>query len=177
MSRPDNQELRHLIRDIALQRESHDRRELYWALIHADVLTAVRLDAPEGHITPADLHPLDKAPLAGRAAFGVFTHLKPAEQWQADSATGTALRLERLPFAEALPLLLDAGAGSVFINPSGKYTGELYRHELETCLDAIKKLKARQARHQAVAEQADVASPSPQGWFARLRQRWGQGSD
>ena len=37
-----------------------------------------------------------------------------------------------MAFVDLLPLLLDAGAGSAFVNPAAKFTGELYRHELQT---------------------------------------------
>ena len=168
-----NSDLRSLIRDLALRRESHDRRQLYWALIQSHVWTAVHVDAAPGSIQPGDLHPLDREALGGMASFGVFTHQAAADQWQSDEGEGVPLRLERIEFGDFLPILLAAGAGSLYLNPSAKYSGELYRHELETCLDGYRKLsrRNRQIRAQAVAEpQQEEPTPSKWSrWFGWLR--------
>ena len=71
MSAPENSDLRTLIRDLAMRRESHDRRQLYWALISADVLTPVSVDSAEANIQPGDLHPLDREALGGMASFSL----------------------------------------------------------------------------------------------------------
>lgn len=168
-----NADLRNLIRDLALRRESHDRRQLYWALVQATVLTPVEVDAAPGSIQPGDLHPLDREALGGRASFGVFTHEAAAEQWQNDEGEGVPLRLERIDFGDFLPILLAAGAGSLYLNPSAKYTGELYRHELETCLDGAKKLarRKRQLRRQMASETPHEDPPVSKWsrWFGWLR--------
>jgi len=143
MSASENNDLRTLIRDLAMRRESHDRRQLYWALIKAEVWTPVTVDSAESHIQPADLHPLDREALGGMASFSVFTHDAAASAWQASEGVGVALRLERISFVDFLPLVLDAGAGSLYLNPGSKYSGELYRHELDTCLDGARKIARR----------------------------------
>ena len=175
MTEATNADLRSLIRDLALRRESHDRRQLYWALIKAEILTPVRLAAAPSAIQPADLHPLDREALGGMASFGVFTHQAAADQWQQDEGSGVPLRLERIGFISFLPLLLDAGAGSLYLNPSAKYSGELYRHELETCLEGSRKL-ARRQREVSVEKTAEPepkqeeAPPSKWSrWFGWLR--------
>ena len=168
-----NADLRNLIRDLAMRRESHDRRQLYWALIKAEILTPVRVEAAPSSIQPADLHPLDCEALGGMASFGVFTHQAAAEQWQKEEGEGIPLRLERIGFVDFLPILLSAGAGSLYLNPGAKYSGELYRHELETCLDGARKLsrRNRQTQSNAGAEpQQEQPTPSIWArWFGWLR--------
>ena len=167
-----NADLRGLIRDLAMRRESHDRRQLYWALIQAEVLTPVRVDAAVASIQPADLHPLDREALGGMASFGVFTHQAAADQWQKEEGEGVPLRLERIQFVDFLPVLLGAGAGSLYLNPSAKYSGELYRHELETCLEGSKKLARRNRLNEAATatKPKEKAPPSMWArWFGWLR--------
>jgi hypothetical protein len=163
-----NNELRTMIRDLALRRESHDRRQLYWALIQAQLWTPVRSTSAEGHVQPADLHPLDREALGGLASYGVFTHEQAAEGWQASGTEASGLRLERIRFVDLLPLLIDAGAGSLYINPDSKFSGELYRHELETCLEGARKLAARKTSPKSTTE--DVAPEVPVlGFWGRIR--------
>jgi hypothetical protein len=170
MSEAENNELRTLIRDLAMRRESHDRRQLYWALIKAEVWTPVTLSSAEAHIQPSDLHPLDREALGGLASFSVFTHDAAASAWQTIEGTGVALRLERISFVDLLPIVLDAGAGSLYLNPGSKYSGELYRHELETCLDGARKLARRAVNtpiEDVVPERAE-GEEEPSVW-ARVR--------
>lgn len=171
MSVSENNDLRTLIRDLAMRRESHDRRQLYWALIKAEVWTPVTLDSAESHIQPADLHPLDRDALGGMASFSVFTHEAAAAAWQASEGAGVALRLECLSFVDFLPLVLDAGAGSLYLNPESKYSGELYRHELETCLDGARKLARRTAgsTEEARDPEPEASSGEDGSVWTRLR--------
>jgi len=164
MSAPENNDLRTLIRDLALRRESHDRRQLYWALIKAQVWTPVNVDSAESHLQPADLHPLDREALGGMASFSVFTHEGAAATWQADEGAGIALRLQHISFVDFLPLVLGAGAGSVYLNPSAKYSGELYRHELQTCLDGAEKLARRSVSARSTQASSDDVASSPSLW-------------
>jgi hypothetical protein len=166
----DNTELRQLIRDLAKKRDSHERTKLYWALTNAELLMPVRVDAVEGEVNPGDLHPLNREALGGLASFAVFTHLSAAEAWQSADAEGVPLRLERISFENALNLMLAAGVGSMFINPEAKFTGELYRHELETCRDGIQKLQARQARHEAMSQEEEVVPEV--SWFQKFMARF-----
>lgn len=165
----DNGDIRGMIRDLALKRDSIDRRQLYFALIKAEVWVPVSAKSATGHVSPGDLHPLDREALGGLAAFAFFTHPGAAEGWQKDEAGSEQLRLERMPFVELLPLLLDAGAGSAFINPAAKFTGELYRHELQTILDGAKRLAAR-APVEPPVEPAETPAESPpaRSWWQRL---------
>ena len=165
-----NGELRTLIRDLALRRASHDRRQLYWALIQAQLWTPVRLTSAVGHVQPGDLHPLDCEALGGLASYGVFTHEQAAEGWQASGVAPLGLRLERIRFVDLLPLLIAAGVGSMYINPDAKFSGELYRHELETCLDGARKAEARQAGEKSIPEPVVSAVPAL-GFWGRIR-RW-----
>lgn len=163
-----NGELRTLIRDLALRRESHDRRQLYWALIQAQLWTPVRLTSAVGHVQPGDLHPLDCEALGGLASYGVFTHEQAAEGWQASGVDTSGLRLERIRFVDLLPLLIDAGVGSLYINPDAKFSGELYRHELETCLDGARKVEARQASEKPAPKAVEPVIPVL-GFWGRIR--------
>lgn len=163
-----NSELRTLIRDLALRRESHDRRQLYWALIQAQLWTPVRATSAVGHVQPGDLHPLDCEALGGLASYGVFTHEQAAEGWQASETDTSGLRLERIRFVDLLPLLIGAGVGSLYINPEAKFSGELYRHELETCLDGARKVEARQAGKTPPAESVEPDVPA-HGFWGRIR--------
>jgi len=138
-----NSALRTMVRDLARQRESVDRRQLYYSLIQAVVWTPVTASSAPGHVEAGHLHPLDREGLGGLASFAFFSHEAAAENWQGEDGNEVALRLERIRFVELLPLLLDAGAGSAFINPAAKFSGELYRHELETMLDGARKLARR----------------------------------
>ena len=164
----ENADIRQMIRDLAVKRDSIDRRQLYFALIEAEVWVPVRLESPMGHVTPSDLHPLDREALGGRAAFAFFTHLAAAEAWQTEEGVGEALRVEQMPFVQLLPLLLDAGAGSAFINPVAKFAGEFYRHELETMLDGAKRLAAGERRASVVASKAAAQEESKRAWWRRL---------
>ena len=169
MGQAENADLRSLIRDLAMRRESHDRRQLYWALIQAKILTPVRPDSLASDISPGDLHPLDREALGGMASFAVFTHQDAAEQWQKEEAVGIPLRLERARFVEVLPILLGAGAGSVYLNPASKYSGELYRHELETCLDGAQKLAKRVVQGSTKTEpEASIEEAKPPSLWVRL---------
>ena len=165
----DNSDIRGMIRDLALKRDSIDRRQLYFALIKAEVWVPVSAKSATGHVSPGDLHPLDQEALGGLAAFAFFTHLGAAEGWQGDEAGTEQLRLERMPFVDLLPLLLDAGAGSAFINPAAKFTGELYKHELQTILDGARRLVARaSAASPAEVAEDPVESPVARSWWQRL---------
>lgn len=157
-----------MVRDLAKRRDSIDRRQLYYALIKAVVWTPVSASSASGHIEPGDLHPLDCEGLAGRASFAFFSHEAAAETWQDEEGQGASLRLERIEFVDLLPLLLGAGAGSAYINPAGKFTGEFYRHELETMLDGARKLANRSAV--VVKPQPEEAS-QPTFW-QRIRGWW-----
>ena len=162
MTEPENADLRSLIRDLAMRRESHDRRQLYWALIRATVWSPVRLEAVPSDIAPADLQPLDREALGGLASFGIFTHQQAAERWQDEEKPDVPLRLERISVVDFLPIVLDAGAGSLYLNPGAKFTGELYRHELETCLEGARKLIRRERLIEKAAQQQQSAAPEPQ---------------
>ena len=167
----DNADIRGMIRDLALKRDSIDRRQLYFALVQAEVWVPVSAKSAAGHVTPGDLQPLDREALGGLAAFAFFTHLDAAEGWQKEEAGSEQLRLEHMAFVDLLPLLLDAGAGSAFVNPAAKFTGELYRHELQTILDGARRLAARTPSKPSVesAEPAEAADPSPpRSWWQRL---------
>jgi hypothetical protein len=159
MAESDNNDLRTLVRDLATRRNSVDRRQLYFALIEAEVWTPVSANSAAAHLQPGDLHPLDREALGGLASFSFFSHQAAAEAWQKAEAEGIALRLERLMFVDLLPLLIDAGAGSAFINPEAKFSGELYRHELETILQGAKTIAARKAMRSAA--QSVVETPEP----------------
>jgi len=167
MSQAENADLRGMVRDLALHRESHDRRQLYWTLIQSTLLTAVRLESVPSDVSPADLHPLDREALGGLAAFAVFTHAEAAAHWQSAEGEGVPLRLERISFVSFLPIVLAAGVGSLYINPGAKYAGELYRHELETCLDGARKLAQRIAREPAQTTNETDQSPASSKW-----ERW-----
>ena len=169
MGQAENADLRNLVRDLAMRRESHDRRQLYWALIQAKVWTPVRYDSLASDIDPGDLHPLDREALGGMASFAVFTHQDAADQWQKEEAIGIPLRLEHARFVDLLPTLLGAGAGSVYLNPASKYSGELYRHELETCLDGAQKLAKRVVQASIKTEpQVSIEGAPPPSFWARL---------
>ena len=56
----DNSDIRGMIRDLALKRDSIDRRQLYFALIQAEVWVPVSVTSAAGHVTPGDLQPLDR---------------------------------------------------------------------------------------------------------------------
>ena len=157
MPEPTNSDLRTMVRDLAKKRDSIDRRQLYFALIQAVVWTPVTASSAIGHLSPGDLHPLDCEGLDGLASFSFFTHEGAAENWQAEKGRGSSLRLERIRFTDLLPLLLDAGAGSAFINPEAKFSGELYRHELETMLDGARKL----ARRSVTGPKSAPTNPAP----------------
>jgi hypothetical protein len=159
-----NSELRRMIRDLAMRRDSHDRRQLYWMLIKAQLWTPVRSTSAVGHVQPGDLHPLDREALGGMASYSAFTHEQAAEGWQASGPHTQGLRLERIHFTDLLPLLIDAGAGSMYINPESKYSGELYRHELETCLEGARKVAAKQGQRTARTMEVDSADPTPRLW-------------
>ena len=161
----DNSDIRGMIRDLALKRDSIDRRQLYFALIQAEVWVPVSVTSAAGHVTPGDLQPLDREALGGLAAFAFFTHLAEAEDWQTEEAGSEQLRLERMAFVDLLPLLLDAGAGSAFINPAAKFTGELYRHELQTILDGARRIAARTP---PTPPEDPVDSPLARSWWQRL---------
>jgi len=165
----DNGEIRGMIRDLALKRDSIDRRQLYFALIKSEAWVPVSAKSAAGHVTPGDLQPLDREALGGLAAFAFFTHLGAAENWQEEEAGTEQLRVERMAFVDLLPLMLDAGAGSAFINPAAKYTGELYRHELQTILDGARRLAARKPPtppEEPVEEPAEAPLERP--WWQRL---------
>jgi len=163
-----NSELRTMIRDLALRRESHDRRNLYWTLLQAQIWTPVRVESAPGHVQPGDLHPLNCEALDGMASYCIFTHDQAAAGWQACSSDTQGLRLERIHFVPLLPLLLDAGAGSLYINPEAKFSGELYRHELETCMEGARKLAAKPV--QRVIDPDEALTPaSASGLWDRLR--------
>ena len=166
MSQPINNDLRTMIRDLAKKRDSVDRRQLYYALIKAEVWTPVQSAYVAGQLQPADLHPLDREALGGLASFAVFTHDKAAEVWQKEEGEGVPLRLERIDFVDLLPHLLNAGAGSAYLNPASKYSGELYRHELETMLEGVRTLRrrARQAKRQAAAPKPETPVEAPTVW-------------
>ncbi len=161
----DNSDIRGMIRDLALKRDSIDRRQLYFALIKAEVWVPVSAQSAAGHVVPGDLHPLDREALGGLAAFALFTHTAAAEAWQAAEAGAEQLRLERMALVDVLPLLLDAGAGSAFINPAAKFSGELYRHELQTMLDGARRLAARPSPMPA---DEPVEAPAVRSWWQRL---------
>lgn len=161
----DNGDIRGMIRDLALKRDSIDRRQLYFALIKAEVWVPVSAHSASGHVTPGDLQPLDREALGGLGAFAFFTHLGAAESWQAEEAGTEQLRVERMAFVDLLPLLLDAGAGSAFLNPGAKFTGELYRHELQTILDGAKRIAARTPPE---PPEDPVESPPERAWWQRL---------
>jgi len=158
MSAKTNLDLRVLIRDLATHRDSVDRRQLYWALIMADLWVPARADSAPGHLQPGDLQPLDRAGPGGMASFAAFTHEDAARLWQDDEGADLPLRLEKIAVADLLPIVLDAGAGSLMLNVASNYGGELYRHELETCVDGIRKLAKRQAA--AAASEATVSEPA-----------------
>ena len=157
-----------MVRDLAKRRDSIDRRQLYYALVKAVVWTPVSASSAVGHIEPGDLHPLDREGLAGRASFAFFSHEAAAKAWQDEEGQGTSLRLERIEFVDLLPLLLGAGAGSAYINPAGKFTGEFYRHELETMMTGAQKLASRSA---AVREPQPMETPQSTFW-QRIRRWW-----
>ena len=71
----DNSDIRGMIRDLALKRDSIDRRQLYFALIKAEVWVPVSAQSAAGHVAPGDLHPLDREALGGLAAFAFFIHI------------------------------------------------------------------------------------------------------
>jgi len=168
MAEPINADLRSMIRDLAKRRDSIDRRQVYHALVQADVWTPVSATSIVGHVQPADLQPLDREALGGLASFSVFTHQSAAEAWQAEEAQGVVLRLERIAFVDLLPTLLDAGAGSLYINPAAKFSGELYRHELETMLAGVKTLKRRLRMAAARASEPEpIAEPETASWMSR----------
>ena len=168
MAESVNADLRAMIRDLAKRRDSVDRRQVYHALVQAKVWTPVSATSVMGDVQPADLQPLDREALGGLASFSVFTHQSAAESWQTEEAQGVVLRLERMAFADLLPTLLDAGAGSLYINPAAKFSGELYRHELETMLDGVKIIKRRQRMAAArVPEPEPTAAPDPPSWISR----------
>ena len=161
MTETVNSDLRTLVRDLAKRRDSVDRRQLYFALIQAEVWTPVTPSSAVGHVQPGDLEPLDREALGGLASFAFFTHEAAASVWQAEEAGGRTLRLERISFVELLPLLLDAGAGSAYLNPAARYSGELYRHELETMLEGARTLARRSAASASVQSAAvddDIAA-------------------
>jgi len=163
-----NSELRTMIRDLALRRESHDRRQLYWMLIQSQIWTPVLAASAVGHVQSSDLHPLDCEPLGGMASFCIFTHEAAAAGWQRSRPDIQGLRLERIDFSDLLPLLVDGSAGSLYINPEAKFTGELYRHELETCLDGVRKLAAKQALRVAEPKAGTPPDRAP-GFWDRVR--------
>ena len=66
----DNGEIRGMIRDLALKRDSIDRRQLYFALIKSEAWVPVSAKSAAGHVTPGDLQPLD------REALGVTRELE-----------------------------------------------------------------------------------------------------
>ena len=130
-----NADLRNLIRDLALRRESHDRRQLYWALIK-----------------PRFSHRCVWKQLQDRYNLPTFTRwiVRRLAVWPrlvflriSGRAVAKGRRRGDSPsfgkndFVDFLPILLGAGAGSLYLNPSAKYSGELYRHELQTCLDGL----------------------------------------
>ena len=162
MAASDNSDLRTLIRDLATRRNSVDRRQLYFALIEAEVWAPVSANSAEAHLQPGDLHPLDREALGGLASFSFFSHQAAAEAWQKAEAEGIALRLERLMFVDLLPLMIDAGAGSAFINPEAKFSGELYRHELETILQGAKTIAARKASRSGAQPTGEIPKPEAQ---------------
>ena len=143
-----------------MRRESHDRRQLYWALIRAKVWAPVRLESVPTDISPADLQPIDREALGGLASFAVFTHQQAAEQWQDEEKSDVPLRLEHISVVDFLPIVLNAGAGSLYLNPGAKFTGELYRHELETCLEGARKLARRERLMANVTP--EIESPEPE---------------
>ena len=168
MAEPINADLRAMIRDLAKRRDSIDRRQVYHALVQADIWTPVSATSVAGDVQPADLQPLDREALGGLASFAVFTHQSAAELWQSEEAQGVLLRLERMAFIDLLPTLLAAGAGSLYLNPAAKFSGELYRHELETMLSGVKTLKRRQQMAAAQArELVPPAEAKPASWMVR----------
>ena len=50
----DNSDIRGMIRDLALKRDSIDRRQLYFALIKAEVWAPVSAKSATGHVSPGD---------------------------------------------------------------------------------------------------------------------------
>ena len=53
------------------------------------------------------------------------------------------LPVRATPVAELVPRALGLGAGSLLINPKGLVGGELYRNELESLSDALKRRTSR----------------------------------
>ncbi len=159
-----NSELRTTIRGLALQRGSRDRRQLYWALIKAQVWTPVRVASAAGHVLPGDLHPLYGETLGGSASYCIFTHEPAAEGWQRSTSDTQELRLERIQFVDLLPLLIAGGVGSLYINPEAKFSGELYRHELETCLEGARKVAAQQGQRTGHTMEGGSIGPAPRLW-------------
>jgi|GEM_PF-2315568 len=170
MADQENIDLRTMIRDLAKRRDSVDRRQLYFALVKANVWTPVAANSAVGEVQPADLHPLDREALGGLASFAVFTHQASAELWQAEEAGSTMLRLEGIEFSTLLPILLDAGAGSLYLNPAARFSGELYRHELETMADGLRVLRRRtqMAQHREEAIDEPPAAEAEPSLFERL---------
>ena len=169
MSDRANIDLREMVRDLARKRDSIDRRQVYFALIQAEVWTPVTASSAVGHLCPADLYPLDYEALANGASFAFFSHQSVADAWQNTVRPSEPLRLERIAFIDLLPLFIDAGAGSVFINPEAKFTGEFYRHELETILAGARKL----ARRSANVTRPEPPEPGPPtGLWERITGWW-----
>lgn len=170
MADQENIDLRTMIRDLAKRRDSVDRRQLYFALVKARVWTPVAANSAVGEVQPGDLHPLDREALGGLASFAVFTHQAAAEMWQAEEAGTTMLRLEGIDFSTLLPTLLDAGAGSLYLNPAGRFSGELYRHELETMSEGLRVMRRRSqlAQHRVEAMEAEPSEVAHVSWFERL---------
>ena len=119
-----NSELLGTMRQLSIKRTHELRLELYRKLLNATVIVAL----------DGDGEPLVVDMIGAFPSFAVFTDAKSMLIY--DSRGGN----HRVDYGiNIFPMLLDAGAGSVFINPKCDVRGELYQSELKTLSKAAGK--------------------------------------
>lgn len=123
-----NPDIIRLMRTLSVRRDWDARRALYAALLDATLLVPVDPEA----VTSDE--PLEVERLGTFPVFASFTDIDALRMWNP-----RGLPFRATPVAELVPRALALGAGSLLINPRGLVGGELYRNELESLGDALKR--------------------------------------
>lgn len=122
----DNPRLRKSMRKVSRVRSHAARMELYQEMINATFLLVVE--------NPGSLKPRGVDKLGPWDVFAVFTD---EDSMRSFDPRGVPVR--RLYGHELFPLLMGTELGSLRINPDGDIGGELYRNEVETIANAVRR--------------------------------------
>lgn len=120
-----NNKLHTKIRILSRERTMKSRQDFYKAVVTTTLLLAMENDAPKAF-----------GSLGPYVSYGAFTDDKAIRTWDP-----RGVDYKKIPGKELFPLLKSLDAGSLFINPQGDIGGELYRNEIESLCEGIKKLK------------------------------------